>query len=63
MSGVRAGESDGTGSAAARAVEAWRQSPITALVIRWLLPDVGALMDDLFAADIDKRLAPDDNGS
>lgn len=37
----------------ARALESWRISPVTSLVVGWLMPAVGELMWQLDAADLD----------
>lgn len=40
-----------------RAVEQWRISPVTSLVVGWMLPAVGELMRQLHAADLDAQEA------
>lgn len=38
-----------------RAMESWRNSPVTALVISWLMPEVWDLMTELISVDLDDR--------
>lgn len=39
------------------AASAWRDSPVTSLVIRWLHPELGRVLDRMLSAAIDDQIA------